>query len=65
MIDPKQFAEFEQGFSLISELTPMSLKSFYAKCLHEGFTESQAFQLIRDMLFITMRPDLPPPDISK
>ena len=57
MLDPKQQHEAEQGAAYLTEFLPPSWWGIYSGCIKEGFSEQQAFELVRCwMMAMCMRP---------
>ena len=47
MLDPKRQAEFDQGVEAMGEVFPAMWCKLFEKCKEEGFTEQQAFDLVK------------------
>ena len=47
MIDPKQAADMEAAYTFLAEVSPPHWRRLYENSLKEGFTETQAFSLLR------------------
>ena len=50
MLDAKLRAALDQGMMEMIEMWPPMWKAFYEKCKEEGFTEPQAFDLVKTFI---------------
>ncbi len=47
MLDPKKRSEMDQAQAFLGELYPPLWRKLYLGCVEEGFSEDQAFRLLR------------------
>ena len=55
MLDEKMRAQLDQSSALLAEMLPPLWWGLYRACVDEGFTESQALELVKTYLSSTVR----------
>lgn len=55
MLDDKVKAKLDQSSALLAEMLPPLWWGIYKACVDEGFTESQALELVKTYLSSTVR----------
>ena len=54
-MDPKQRAEFDQNMALMLDFVPTAWWQLYVRLIAEGFTESQAMDLVKTYVTATSK----------
>lgn len=54
MLDPEAIHKFDEAQSTLGEVLPTLLWNLYRKFIEVGFSEEQAFDLIKTYLIVTL-----------
>lgn len=52
MINDRTRSEFDQGAATVSKLLPSLWRQLFLGCVAQGFTKSQAFELLKEYIRI-------------
>lgn len=53
---PEEIAKLDQSMKLIVDTFPPMWRSMYKSCIQEGFTESQAMDILKTYISTTLSP---------